>query len=253
MNLRQTALGGDTGAMLRARRVFLERGFFRPISDAINAIVIDHLVRLASSGRLHGHEAIADVGCGEGYYLRRLARTLDSTPLRGMSLVGLDASKYAARLTAAGLPGIRCAVVDVRQGLFLRPRSAAVLLNVFAPRNPPAFAEALVPGGLSLVVIPRPEHMKEVRDLLPALDIPPWKQTRVEEQFRPHLTVQCVQDVSYSVRLDANAQRAWIEMGPSAWHITPGQVAGLQCVDEITTEVACTLMSLVKGSRNVEK
>jgi len=107
---------GDTRDMLRARRRFLDRGHYAPLSDAINECVGDYLVDAGPRGdgpqppsrtkgseaapsrtkgseaapsRTKGSEAapsrplrfssacIVDVGCGEGYYIGRLERYLD--------------------------------------------------------------------------------------------------------------------------------------------------------------------------------
>jgi 23S rRNA (guanine745-N1)-methyltransferase/23S rRNA (guanine748-N1)-methyltransferase len=233
--------------MLQARRAFLERGFFEPISEAVNRCVVRHLKHLRSTKRLRGTEAIVDVGCGEGYYLRRLAQTLQrDTEFNNLRLVGLDASKDAARLTASRLAGPTCAVVDVARGLHVRRGSAAVLLNIFAPRNAQAFAETLLPGGLCLIVLPRPEHMKELGDLVPLLDIPSSKQATVEQLFRRHLRAVGSQDLTYTVVLDADAIAAWVKMGPNAWHVTDEQLSRLAVYGGVQTQTACTVLSFLR-------
>jgi SAM-dependent methyltransferase len=248
VNLRQGARRGDTRAMLLARRAFLERGFFEPISSAINDRVVEHLERLRAANRLRGDEAVVDAGCGEGYYLARLAERLQGTSaFAGVHFVGLDASREAARLTAGRLPGRLCAVVDIAHGLHVRHGSAAVLLDVFAPRNPRAFAETLMRGGLCLVVTPRAEHMKELRSLLPLLQIPREKRDRVVRQFEPHLALTRCDDLDYLVRLDAEAVRAWLQMGPNAWHLTAEQLSDVWFPGTVETRVACTLMSFAKA------
>src|SRR5438067_962431 len=68
---RQTAnLPGDTKDMLLARRAFLERGHFAPLSNTVNRAVYDYLARQPGREIING--AILDAGCGEGYYLGRL-------------------------------------------------------------------------------------------------------------------------------------------------------------------------------------
>lgn len=247
VNLHQTARRGDTRAMLLARRAFLARGFFDPVTTAITDRVVEHLHRLRAEGRLRGYELIVDAGCGEGHVLARVADALQRTgAFDGLRLVGLDASKEAARLAATRLRTGRFAVADITHGLHVRPGSAAVLLNVFAPRNPDAFAATLMPGGLCLVVIPRAGHMQELRTLLPLLEIPPEKHTRVVEQFRPHLALTRSEDLDYAVDLDADAVRAWVQMGPNAWHLTSGQVAAIAFPGTITARVACAVLSFEK-------
>jgi len=250
VNLHPGAGLGDTREMLLARRAFLQRGFFRPIADAINECVVDHLHRLRDADRLRGDEVIVDAGCGEGYYLEQLACRLQQTTASGhVRLVGIDASKEAARLTASRLRGHACAVMDVAHGLHLRHGSAAVLLNVFAPRNPGAFARTLMPGGLCLVVIPRPEHMTELRALLPLLEIPAAKHAGVVQQFQPHLTPARSQDLDFVVELDAEAVREWVRMGPNAWHLAADQVSAVRFPGTVAARVACALLSFEKCAK----
>jgi SAM-dependent methyltransferase len=233
--------------MLHARRAFFDRGFFESISEAINVRVVRHLNHLRSTKQLRGTEAIVDVGCGEGYYLHRLAQQLQrERAFHNLRLVGLDASKDAARLTASRLASGTCAVVDVERGLHVRRGSAAVLLNIFAPRNSQAFAETLMPGGLCLVVLPRPEHMKQLADLVPLLDIPSSKQARVQQQFRPPFTAIGSQELAYRVVLDTDAIAAWVKMGPNAWHVTDEQLSRLRVHGGVQTQIACTVLSFLR-------
>jgi len=246
VNLRPSTRRSDTRAMLLARRAFLERGFFDPIAAAIDDEVLRHLRQLRAADRLRGEELIVDAGCGEGYYLRRLADALQAGGFGHLRLVGIDASKDAARLTAGRLPGQPCAVMDIAHGLHLRRGSAAVLLSVFAPRNPAAFAETLMPGGLCLVVSPRPEHMNELRGLVPLLEIPPAKREGIVRQFEPHFSLLQGRDLDYVVELDEDAVRAWVRMGPNAWHLTPERIAGVRVPGTVAARVACTVLSFGK-------
>src|SRR5450755_2086683 len=63
VNLLLQKRSGDVKEMLRARRNFLERGFYQPLSAAVNELVCTYLQDM--QGPLH----MLDAGCGEGYYL----------------------------------------------------------------------------------------------------------------------------------------------------------------------------------------
>ncbi|MBW6453984.1 MAG: hypothetical protein K0A92_09425, partial [Methyloprofundus sp.] len=58
---------GDSKEMMRARRNFLEAGFYQPLAQAISSIIDQYL---ADTPKLH----ILDMGCGEGYYSRQSER-----------------------------------------------------------------------------------------------------------------------------------------------------------------------------------
>ena len=64
---------GDTRAMLLARRAFLEAGWYALLSDKINGYVQDYTREHTPAG---DEWQVADIGCGEGYYLGRLMKAL---------------------------------------------------------------------------------------------------------------------------------------------------------------------------------
>src|SRR5688572_19551475 len=81
---RRGAAAGDTAAMVRARRAFLERGHYAPLAAAV--------ARGVGSARI-----VADAGCGEGYYLGRL---MTEPGLAGAVFYGTDVSKPAVAAAA---------------------------------------------------------------------------------------------------------------------------------------------------------
>ena len=76
--------------------------------------------------------------------------------------IALDVSKHAARLAAKAHPRIGAVVADAWAGLPVRGRAASVLLNVFAPRNPREMRRVLHPAGRAIVVVPEPDHLREL-------------------------------------------------------------------------------------------
>lgn len=72
---------GDPKEAVRDRTLFLDRGYYEPLSDEINRICRKHL---------SNHALIIDAGCGEGYYSERIAGALPSA-----FVFGVDLSKHA--------------------------------------------------------------------------------------------------------------------------------------------------------------
>ena len=101
---------GDTRKMLRARRAFLDAGWYAPLSDAVNRCVLDHFQDVEKRTDRH----ILDLGCGEGYYLGHLMQAL-----RGASKAeryhgfGMDTAKDAVRYAARRYPEERWCVANV--------------------------------------------------------------------------------------------------------------------------------------------
>ncbi|MEO7002285.1 MAG: putative RNA methyltransferase, partial [Ktedonobacterales bacterium] len=100
---RPTRLLADTLAMLRARRAFLARGHYAPLAAAVNDLVWAG-VSSASQTDPAVPPAVLDVGCGEGYYIGRLADALAHSG--DWRCFGLDLARDAARLAATASPQV---------------------------------------------------------------------------------------------------------------------------------------------------
>ncbi len=78
---------GDNKEMVKNREAFLTKGYYTKISDLLN-----QEIARASSRDMN----ILDVGCGNGYYLRRLKQNLN----KPSDCWGVDISKEAINLAA---------------------------------------------------------------------------------------------------------------------------------------------------------
>ena len=195
---------GDTAEMIAARVDFLAGGHYAFIADALAEAA-------GQVGRGAGDGLVVDVGAGSGYYL---AAVLDARP--GAVGLALDSSKAAARRAARAHPRASAAVCDAWGRLPLADGSAALLLDVFAPRNAPEFRRVLAAGGVLLVVVPEPEHLAELVGELGLLRVDPEKADRLAAELGPPVAQRRLSRV---LRLRHDELRALIGMGPSAWHI----------------------------------
>ncbi len=219
---------GDTKEMLLARRAFLDDGHYLPLSLAINQRIAAHLLRhAAGTPKVERCATILDAGCGEGYYTRGLSAHLATCPelaSEAVELFGLDISRDGIRMAAnrrtGGLIPFFIAA-DLKTGLPFRTGSLQVLFDVFAPRNPADFARVLVPGGLLLVVIPGPDHLKEVRERLPLLNIEKDKHERVLSQFSSTFSLQERYDLRYELSLAPAAIDLLMTMTPTRRQVHP--------------------------------
>ena len=66
---------GDDREMVAARAVFLERGYYAPLRQALEELVLE------ASAHLEG-PVLLDSGCGEGYYTAGMFRALERAGLR---------------------------------------------------------------------------------------------------------------------------------------------------------------------------
>lgn len=241
---------GDTKDMLRARRRFLDRGFYMPLSDGINEHIYGHLMETGSLGESPSATCIADVGCGEGHYVGRLRRYLDrhgaGTDVR---YFGADISKEAVRLAAKRYDGIWFFVGSTKQRILLAEESVHVVLNVFAPRNPVEFARVSVRGGLLLVVIPHPDHLANLRSELDLLDIETDKRERVVEQMSGPFELVGEQTIGYDIALNEDDVSDLIQMTPNYWHMSEETRKVAKAMGEIRARVGFTILRFCRGGQ----
>ena len=145
-------LPGDNKLMVAARQAFLNRGYYRPLADALCGAAVQYLPR---GGRL------LDVGCGEGYYTSLMGEALSQAG-KEAEVYGVDISKFALDKAARRRKEIRFAAASVFH-LPAADGSCQLLTEVFAPYCGEEFRRVLCPGGIMLLAIPGRRHLWELK------------------------------------------------------------------------------------------
>ena len=144
--------------MIAARRDFFGGGHYRPLADDLVRLVLGHL-----GDRPDGEAPVVlDAGCGEGYYLRRLAAVADDAAL---VRAGFDLSKPGIRIAARQDPAGAYAVAAIHHPPVI-PGCVDLLLSHFSPVSAAAFARMVRPGGVVLVGGPGPRHLAALKRLV---------------------------------------------------------------------------------------
>ncbi|WP_433316331.1 putative RNA methyltransferase [Micromonospora chersina] len=204
---------GDSAEMVAARADFLAAGHYDPVAAALAA-----KAREIVSGE--AYPLVVDAGAGTGWYLAAVLAALpDAVGL------ALDVAKPALRRAARAHPRAAAALADTWQRLPLADRSAAVLLNVFAPRNGAEFHRVLDPAGALLVVTPAGDHLAELVDALDLLRVDPAKADRVAGSLSGQFTEESATEHRARLELSRTEVATLVGMGPSAWHADPARLA----------------------------
>ncbi|SHF51011.1 23S rRNA (guanine745-N1)-methyltransferase [Microbulbifer donghaiensis] len=197
VNKKRSKEPGDSLEMLQARRRFLEAGYYRPLVEAIVALL----------PYVSGHQLL-DIGCGEGYYLRQL----QSAGWPALALAGVDISKAGVRMAAKSDADIQFVVASSVE-LPLAQDSVDHLLRVFAPAADAEMLRVMNPGGSLLDVAPGPEHLWPLKSALyaePRRHEPP----KPVEGFRPEAELRCC----FPFKLQGREAIAdFLAMTPFAW------------------------------------
>lgn len=142
---------GDTRDMVDARRAFLDKGYYAPISQAVWEIF---------GARLPKHANVLDAGCGEGYYMSCLMERMD-----GGGFYGVDISKDAVRYAAGRCKGAQWITASAAH-LPLRDASFQGVMSMFALTVPGEFHRVLCPGGYFLEVTAGRNHLMALKQLI---------------------------------------------------------------------------------------
>jgi len=203
-----SASHADTPGMVAARERFLAGGHYDHFTSGIT--------RAAATVGADGF--VVDAGAGTG---RHLAAVVDRVGADG---IALDLSKHAARRAARAHPRVGAVVCDTWQALPVRDGVASLVLDVFAPRNPPEFHRVLRPGGHLIVVTARADHLRELTDPLGLLTVAPDKDQRTDDVLTSRFRLLDRVALTAHLELPHDAVNDLVQMGPNAWHTDPETV-----------------------------
>ncbi|MGO1383705.1 MAG: putative RNA methyltransferase [Arachnia sp.] len=192
----------DTTSMVGARARFLAGGHYQPITEAVSAAVV-------------GAHKILEVGAGTGHHL---ARVLDQTP--GAAGVATDVSVHSCRRAAKAHPRLASLVADTWDSLPLRDAAVDAVLCIFAPRNFAEITRVLTDDGVVVIVIPRPEHLRQLREMHGLIDIGEDKLERLVQATSSSLSLTRREKVEFDLALTAEDATDLVGMGPNAFHET---------------------------------
>lgn len=228
---------GDSKAMVAARQRFLDAGHYRPVAEAVSRAALAGLPADATASCL-------DAGCGEGYYLRELARAADGN--HALALLGLDISKWAV-LAAARQDKRATWIVGSNAGLPVQSGTLDRLLCLFGFPVYREFARALKPGGRLLQADAGPDHLVELREIIyPTLKPERRGDTPTPEGFAAHSS----ETIRYPLELTGSEQVAdLLAMTPHLYRASAegrARAAALESLT-VTVDIRLTQFSRAEG------
>lgn len=150
---------GDSKEMVLARKQFLNSGYYAPVAEKLNELVLSNCTGGTTM-------CLLDAGCGEGYYLDVISRLLSKSNINtDIAFVGLDISKEAI-VEAAKRNKQICWLVGTNRKPPVSVESVDVICCVFGFPSFESFYSILKPGGKIILVEPGNDHLKELREII---------------------------------------------------------------------------------------
>ena len=226
VNQKKSKNPGDDADMVRSRTLFLDAGFYQPISDAVNALV-------TRSG------SVLDIGCGEGYYTDRLAKHLASAKSEAL-VIGLDISRDAVKVACRRNKTIRWLVASGARPP-VSPKSIDTVITLFTPLMPAGLKHALSDNGEVITAYTGKRHLYELRAQI-------YDDVNMDE-YSPILAMQdagfeCVEETRVNFRIQPNTNeqlQALLAMTPHRWKVSPDKAAQFALLASLDIEVDVVL------------
>ncbi|HHX70112.1 MAG TPA: methyltransferase domain-containing protein, partial [Gallicola sp.] len=140
---------GDNQEMIKARKEFLEKGYFNPLVDGI----INTMQTLDIN-----NPNIIDIGCADGYYTYAISKHYPK-------IIGLDISKDAIKYAARKYKDILFVVANAKK-LPIQSEEVDIALNIFAPHFLDELKRVLKNGGYIIKATPNKKHLFELKEII---------------------------------------------------------------------------------------
>ncbi len=203
---------GDDKLMVKARKDFLEKGYYGPLREKVNDIL--------GKGNI-----VLDAGCGEGYYTSLFSEN--------NVVYGIDVSKEAVKYASVRCKKAKFAVASLAD-IPMPDNSVDALINIFAPDFPSEFLRVLKKKGKLIMVSPLENHLIELKNEIydkPYANIP-------LDPEREGFVLKSEYRLKYSIDLDNNEDiTSLFKMTPYYYKTSQKDQQKIYDIRNITTRI----------------
>lgn len=136
---------GDSIDMVRARRDFFDKDYYKPLKEKITELIIKYKPN-----------SLLDLGCGEGYYTNYFKEHID------IDIMGIDISKEAVRLASKRNKQVLYTVGSV-QDIPVFDKSFDLVTNAFTPIDLNEIVRVLKKDGILITIKVGTNHLIELK------------------------------------------------------------------------------------------
>lgn len=216
---------GDDKDMVISRKKFLEKDYYKGISDKVNEIILKYYSENSIS--------ILDIGCGEGYYTDNMKKFLNKEEIEN-NIVGIDISKEAVISASKKNKDIDWIVASA-SNIPIEDESLDYIVCMFAKIIPEEKMRTLKKGGHLIIVSTGENHLEEMKKVV-------YKEVRKDfyspiedlKIFEYIETVNC----TYKTTIKENESiKSLFNMTPYRWRSPREGIERLFSLDELEITV----------------
>ena len=148
---------GDDKEMIVSRKNFLEKGYYKEISETLNKIIKKEI------GDKNGIN-ILDIGCGEGYYTNLLRDNLKNENINS-HIIGIDISKDGIINASRTYKEIEW-IVASGSNIPIADESLDYVICMFSYIDPIEYKRVLKKGGKLITVSTGEYHLVEIKEVV---------------------------------------------------------------------------------------
>ncbi len=229
---------GDDKEMIQSRRDFLEKDYYKRISEEVNEVTGRHL-------RSEEPEVL-DIGCGEGYYTKHLKNHLENQG-RKSSIYGIDISKEAVLFASRSYKDIFWAVGSAAD-LPMADGSLDAVVCMFSRLAEEEYSRVLKDDGILVVVSTGEDHLLDMKRVL--YDEVRMEYYRPEVDLKEEFQLKETKNVKYRALVEGSKDiMSLFDMTPYKWRTPKEGVERLAALEELDVTIDVNIDVFVKRSK----
>ena len=231
-NQKHSKMPGDDKDMVLSRKHFLEKNYYKGISDKLNEIILRNIPE-NSDKKIN----ILDIGCGEGYYTGNLKNFLDKNNIQS-EIIGIDISKEAVISASKSHKGINWIVASATN-IPVCDESLDFIICMFAKIIPEEKMRTLKKGGKLIIVSTGENHLEEMKKVV-------YKEVRKDfyspiEDLKIFDYVETI-NCTYKTTINENESiRSMFNMTPYRWRSPREGIEKLFALDRLPITIDVNL------------
>ena len=230
---------GDDKEMIQSRRDFLEKDYYKTISTEVNDITRKHLKE--------DKVEILDIGCGEGYYTRRLKDSLKENG-KTSNIYGIDISKEAVLFASRSYKDIFWAVGSATD-LPMGNKTLDGIICMFSRLASCEYSRVLKDEGVLIVVSTGEDHLLDMKEVL--YDEVKMEYFRPETDLKEEFDLIETKNVKYKVKVQGKHDiMSLFDMTPYKWRTPKEGVERLGELETLEVTIDVNIDVFVKKIKN---